>query len=139
MDHLRLIIINTFACMYIRILIFSFFLYSCNFPERNCLDFQTGTFEFESISETGDTLKTTFVRSKDLEIGYFNGKIDSNSVSWVSDCECIYRKINPKSLNEKKPVQMKILSTENNSYTFEYSFVGDTENKQRGYVRKLSN
>ena len=94
---------------------------------------------FESISETGDTLKTTFVRSKDLEIGYFNGKIDSNSVSWVSDCECIYRKINPMSLNEKKPVQMKILSTENNSYTFEYSFVGDTENKQRGYVRKLSN
>jgi hypothetical protein len=34
---------------------------------------------------------------------------------------------------------MKILSTENNSYTFEYSFVGDTENRQRGYVRKLSN
>ena len=137
--HLRRIIINTFAHMYLRIFIFSCFVYSCDFPEKNCLEFQTGTYEFESISENGDTLKTKFIRTKDLEIGYFNGLIDSNSVSWVSDCECIYRKVNPKSISEKKAVQMKILSTNKDSYTFEYSFVGDIENKQRGYVKKLSN
>lgn len=124
--------------MYLRIFIFSCFVYSCDFPDKNCLEFQTGTYEFESISENGDTLKTKFIRTKDLEIGYFNGLIDSNSVSWVSDCECIYRKVNPKSISEKKAVQMKILSTNKDSYTFEYSFVGDIENKKRGYVKKLS-
>ena len=124
--------------MYLRIFIFSCYVYSCDFPDKNCLEFQTGTYEFESISEDGDTLKTKFIRTKDLEIGYFNGLIDSNSVSWVSDCECIYRKVNPKSISEKKAVQMKILSTNKDSYTFEYSFVGDIENKQRGYVKKLS-
>ena len=83
-------------------------------------------------------IKTKFTRTKDLEVGYFDNKIDSNSVKWVSDCECIYRKINPKSLNEKKAVQMKILSTNKDSYVFEYSFVGDTKNKQRGFVKKIN-
>jgi len=31
------------------------------------------------------------------------------------------------------------LSTKENSYTFEYSFVGDNENKQRGIVKKIEN
>ena len=39
---------------------------------------------------------------------------------------------------ETKPVQMKILSTNKDSYTFEYSFVGDIKNKQRGSVKKLT-
>jgi len=136
---LELTIINTFVLMNYRFFVFLFFIFSCNFPERDCLRFQTGTFEFESISDDGTILKTKFTRTKDLEIGYFNGKIDSNSVKWVSDCECIYRKINPKSTNENKAVQMKILSTKENSYTFEYSFVGDNENKQRGIVKKIEN
>ena len=129
-------IINIFVVM--RYLIVLFFIVSCQYPERDCLNFQTGTFEFESISSDGDTLKTIFTRTKDLEVGYFDNKIDSNSVKWVSDCECIYRKINPKSLNEKKAVQMKILSTNEDSYVFEYSFVGDTKNKQRGFVKKIN-
>ena len=129
-------IINIFVEM--RYFIVLFFIVSCQFPERDCLNFQTGTFEFESISSDGDTLKTKFTRTKDLELGYFDNKIDSNSVKWVSDCECIYRKINPKSLNEKKAVQMKILSTNEDSYVFEYSFVGDTKNKQRGFVKKIN-
>jgi len=129
-------IINIFVEM--RYFIVLFFIVSCQFPERDCLNFQTGTFEFESISSDGDTLKTKFTRTKDLEVGYFDNKIDSNSVKWVSDCECIYRKINPKSLNEKKAVQMKILSTNEDSYVFEYSFVGDTKNKQRGFVKKIN-
>lgn len=129
-------IINIFVEM--RYFIVLFFIFSCQYPERDCLNFQTGTFEFESISSDGDTLKTKFTRTKDLEVGYFDNKIDSNSVKWVSDCECIYRKINPKSLNEKKAVQMKILSTNEDSYVFEYSFVGDTKNKQRGFVKKIN-
>ena len=34
---------------------------------------------------------------------------------------------------------MKILSTNENSYTVEYSFVGDVKNKQRGFVKKIKN
>ena len=123
--------------MYIRLILLLFVMNSCSFPERDCVKFQTGTFEFKSISEDGDTLITKFTRTKNLEIGFFNEKIDSNSVKWVSDCECIYKKVNPKSLSEKKSVQMKILSTNENSYTFEYSFVGDVKNKQRGFVKKI--
>jgi hypothetical protein len=43
--------------------------------------------------------------------------------------------INPKNRAEKKSVQMKILTTSSDSYTFEYSFVGDSK-KQRGTVTK---
>ena len=125
--------------MFLRITLLALLIYSCNFPERDCLNFQTGTFEFKSISSTGDTLITKFTRTKDLEIGYFNGAIDSNTVKWVSNCECIYKKVNPKSFKEKKSVQMKILSTNKDSYTFEYSFVGDIKNRQRGFVKKIRN
>ena len=137
MVHLKFIIINKFAGMYKNFFLLSLLILACDFPERDCLSFQTGTFEYESISDDGVKVISEFTRTKDLEIGYFNGKIDSNKVSWVSDCECIYKKVNPKSFSDKKSVQMKILSTNKDSYTFEYSYVGDIKNKQRGYVKKI--
>ena len=137
MVHLKFIIINKFAGMYRKFFLLSLLILACDFPERDCLSFQTGTFEYESISDDGVKVISEFTRTKDLEIGYFNGKIDSNKVSWVSDCECIYKKVNPKSFSDKKSVQMKILSTNKESYTFEYSYVGDIKNKQRGYVKKI--
>ena len=137
MVHLKFIIINKFAGMYRKFSLLSLLILACDFPERDCLSFQTGTFEYESISDDGVKVISEFTRTKDLEIGYFNGKIDSNKVSWVSDCECIYKKVNPKSFSDKKSVQMKILSTNKDSYTFEYSYVGDIKNKQRGYVKKI--
>jgi len=124
--------------MNLRILFPLLLLTACYTSERNCLDFQTGTFQFESISTEGDTLVTEFKRTKDLEIGYFNSSIDSSYVNWVSDCECIIKKINPKSMIEKKSVQMKILSTSEDSYVFEYSFVGDIQNRQRGSAKKIT-
>ena len=137
MVHLKFIIINKFAGMYRKFFLLSLLILAWDFPERDCLSFQTGTFEYESISDDGVKVISEFTRTKDLEIGYFNGKIDSNKVSWVSDCECIYKKVNPKSFSDKKSVQMKILSTNKDSYTFEYSYVGDIKNKQRGYVKKI--
>lgn len=124
--------------MNLRILLLLFIFSSCYNSERNCKKFQTGTFEFESISNNGDTLVTKFKRTKDLEIGYFNNTIDSSYVNWVSDCECILKKIRPKSLNERKSVQMKILSTSEDTYLFEYMFVGDIQNKQRGSAKKIT-
>ena len=137
MVHLKFIIINKFAGMYRKFFLLSLLILACDFPERDCLSFQTGTFEYESISDDGVKVISEFARTKDLEIGYFNGKIDSNKVSWVSDCECIYKKVNPKSFSDKKSVQMKILSTNKDSYTCEDSYVGDIKNKQRGYVKKI--
>lgn len=109
----------------------------CYSTERDCKNFQTGSFEFTSVIGK-DTITSTFVRTPSLEIDQFNGQIDSASVRWVSDCECIVQKLNPKSLIEKKAIQMKILSTKDNSYTFEYSLVGDSKNKQRGVAFKIS-
>ena len=120
------------------VLVVFFGLYSCAQPERNCKKFQTGSFEFSSISSNGDTLKTFFTRTNKIEVDYFNNETDSSYVNWVSECECILKKVNPKNLSEKKPIQMKILSTSENQYVFEYSFVGDNENKNRGKAKKLT-
>tara|TARA_B000000475_G_scaffold257597_1_gene238956 strand:- start:275 stop:676 length:402 start_codon:yes stop_codon:yes gene_type:complete len=125
--------------MRFRIVLVVFFgLYSCAQPERNCKKFQTGSFEFSSISSNGDTLKTFFTRTNKIEVDYFNNETDSSYVNWVSECECVLKKVNPKNLFEKKPIQMKILSTSENQYVFEYSFVGDNENKNRGKAKKLT-
>jgi hypothetical protein len=40
-------------------------------------------------------------------------------------------------MKEKKGIHMKILTTDEKSYTFEYSFVGDS-NKQKGVVTKVN-
>jgi hypothetical protein len=111
-------------------------LTSCYNQERNCKDFKTGKFSFEY--EIDGKKKTTFFeRTDSLEIETFEGKTDTSSVRWVSDCEYILQKIHPKNMQEEKAVQMKILTTKENSYTFEFSIVGDT-NKHKGTVTKLN-
>ena len=111
---------------------------SCFTPERDCKKFQTGTFSFTSIV-LGDTLTTKFVRNHSIEVDYYLNRIDSSSVRWLNDCECIVKKIRPLSYQESKAVHMKILTTKDNTYTFEYNLVGDEKNKQRGLVTKHSN
>jgi hypothetical protein len=49
------------------------------------------------------------------------------------------KKLHPLSYQESKAVHMKILTTKDNTYTFEYNLIGDSANKQRGVVTKLSN
>ena len=80
---------------------------------------------------------STFTRDSLYEIERFEGKIDTASISWVNDCECILTKINPTSNQDKRPIQIKIISTQHNSYTFEYSLVGDSKNTQRGTIQKI--
>lgn len=111
-------------------------LLSCYDVERNCKDFKTGKFKFEY--EVNGVKKTTvFERKDDIEIETFEGKTDTSSIRWVSDCEYILRKIHPKNMAEEKAVNMKILSTTKNSYIFEFGIVGSDE-KQRGTVEKVS-
>lgn len=113
-----------------------FVILGCYQPERNCADFKNGSFSFTSVVD-GKELQTTFTRNNNLEVDYFEGKVDSSTVRWINDCEYIVKKLNPKSRAEEKPIHMKILSTTDNSYTFEYSIVGEAK-KQRGTVTKTN-
>tara|TARA_B100000767_G_scaffold265223_1_gene281035 strand:+ start:10527 stop:10904 length:378 start_codon:yes stop_codon:yes gene_type:complete len=109
---------------------------SCYSPQRKCEQFHTGSFEFKTI--IGDQLlESTFVRDENFEIETFEGKIDSASIRWVNPCECILTKLNPTSNQDKRPLSVKILTTNKNEYTFEYSIVGDKNNKQKGTVVKI--
>lgn len=110
-------------------------LVSCYSNERNCKDFKNGKFKFDYEID-GQKKTTLFERTDSLEIETFEGKTDTSTVRWVSDCEYILQKVHPKNMQEEKAVQMKILTTKENTYTFEFSIIGDT-NKQKGTVTKL--
>ena len=118
-------------------LILSLLLFTaCYQPERNCQKFRNGEFTFTSIIDNKEQT-TTFVRNEKLEIDYYQNKIDSSSVRWVNDCEYIVKKLNPTSKAEEKSIHMKILSTTDNSYTFEYSIIGESK-KIRGTAIKTN-
>jgi len=122
---------------YITLIIVAFFFTGCYDTDRKCADFKTGKFQFDY--EINGAKKTTlFERTNAIEIETFEGKTDTSSVRWINDCEYILQKIHPKNMQEQKAVHMKILTTNKNSYTFEFSIVGDP-NKQKGTVTKLTN
>jgi len=112
------------------LLIFS----ACYEPERNCQAFRNGKFTFSS-EIGGETKTTTFLRDDSIEIDYFEGKADTSSVRWINDCEYVVKKLHPANAAEEKSIHMKILSTTEDSYTFEYQIVG-TSDKSRGTAYK---
>ena len=123
---------------YFLLIFLSLCICSCYKVERNCLDFHTGEFEFSTI--VNGTMKTSyFIRTEKLEIETYEENVDSSSIRWVNDCECILTKLNPVSNQDKRPVQIKILSTKSDTYTFEYSIVGKAYNKKRGTIKKVKN
>lgn len=119
------------------LLAISFLLTSCYDQERNCKDFKTGKFKSE-IEVDGKKLISTFERNDSIQIEQFEGVTDSFDIRWTNDCEYVIRNSKPKNMAEKKAVQVKILTTSKNSYTFEYNFVGEAL-KQKGIVYKLEN
>jgi hypothetical protein len=110
-------------------------LLSCYDAEHNCKDFKTGKFKFEFVVD-GVKKTTVFERKDGIEIETFEGKTDTSTVRWVSDCEYILQKKHPKNMAEEKAISMKILTTSKDSYTFEFGMVG-SDQKQRGKVVKL--
>ena len=110
-------------------------LFSCYNVERKCSDFKTGKFKFEY--EVNGVKKTTVFERKDsIEIETFEGKTDTATIRWVNDCEYVIQKKHPKNMAEEKAIQMKILTTTANSYTFELGMVG-SEAKQTDTVIKI--
>jgi hypothetical protein len=118
--------------IFITLALFGFF--GCYHVERNCKDYKTGSF-YSEININGDIYHSSFNRTEDLQIEVYNNKIDSSKLRWVNDCEVIFKTINPKNMNEQKDVHLKILITTDSSYTFEYSYVGETK-KQKGIAYK---
>lgn len=118
-------------------LIFLFiFLLNCISTKRNCKDFHRGNFYTETIVN-GIKYKSTFSRDNSgIQIEEFEGKIDSSYVRWVNECEMILSPINPKKMSEKKNIFIKILTTNDTSYTYEYSFLGQT-NKLKAEAIKI--
>ena len=116
-------------------------LTGCYNAERNCTDFKTGTFEF-NYTINGEDKTGKFVRNDSLNIDYYEGKVDSSSVRWINDCEFILKKINPKNNSEKDAIHMKILSTTNNTYTFEYKLAVKKANRaqrvEKGTATKIN-
>ena len=116
---------------------FVLLLFSCVIPEKNCSQFKIGEFNFESITENG-VYNSRSIRNDSIEIEYFGSSIDTSRITWVSECEYILRKLRPKSLSEEKAVSVKIINTSDKGYLFEYSFVGDKENRARGNAFKIN-
>ncbi|MGV9002931.1 DNA topoisomerase IV [Flavobacterium sp.] len=121
--------------IYFTLLVLLLCLTSCYQQQRKCTDFKTGKFEF--VQEiNGKKLTSTFIRTDNIQIETFEGKTDTATVRWVNDCEFILEKLHPKSIKDKKAITMKILYTKDNTYTFEYAYVGD-QKKMKGLVTKL--
>lgn len=114
------------------LLMFSFF--SCYETSRDCKNYKIGEF-YSEVYLNNILYKSTFKRTKDLQIETYNNKIDSSKLRWINDCEVVFKTINPKNRAEKKDVHLKILTTTDTSYTFEYSYVGETK-KQKGVAYK---
>ena len=108
---------------------------SCDTPDRDCKDYHTGNFYTET-TVNGTTYKSIFSRNYNgIQIEEFEGKVDSSNVRWVNDCEMILSPINPKSLNEKKNILIKILKTTDSSYTYEYSYLGNSKKLKAEAIR----
>lgn len=112
-------------------------LASCYTNERHCKDYRTGEF-YSEVTIDGVLYKSTFTRTENLQVEIYDGKKDSTEVRWINDCEVIYKTINPKNMAERKDIHLKILTTTDSSYTYEYSYVGDTR-KQKGVAFKIKN
>ncbi len=111
-------------------------LISCYNVENNCKDFKTGKFKSE-ITIDGVKKETTSTRTDSVVIETYEGKTDTASIRWISDCEYILQKMNPKNMSEKKAIDIKILSTSKNSYTFEFGVVGNNK-KQKGTATRIN-
>lgn len=120
---------------YLFVLIAFLIFTSCYQVERNCNDYHTGNYKSE-ITINDSVFVSKFTRTNNLQIETYNNQVDSSQVRWINDCEVIFKTINPKNRIERKDIHLKILTTTDSSYTFEYSYVGE-KLKQKGTAKKI--
>ncbi len=117
------------------LLLLTLSLVSCYQQERKCTDFKTGKFTSETTIK-GKKFTTQFERNDSIQIEMYEGKIDTFNLRWINDCEYIMQNSRPKNREERKSISIRILTTQEKNYTFEYSYVGESI-KQKGTVTKL--
>ena len=110
------------------------FVLGCQPPQRNCAEYKEGDFSF-TAEVGGEEKTTTFTRNELWEVSTYEGVVDSASVRWINDCEYVLQSLNPENPQASKPIHIKILSTDQTGYSFEYSIVGSAQ-KQRGKAIK---
>ena len=121
----------------ITISLFALSLFACQKqPDCNPKDFKTGKFEFTQ-NVNGKKEITKFERTDKFQIETYNDRTDTASVRWVNDYEFILQKLHPRNMAEKKAISMRFITTKGKTYTFEYSFVGESK-KQMGTVTKIN-
>lgn len=120
----------------ITLLLLPLLLASCYNVERNCKDFKTGTYQSE-ITIDGVKKYTTSIRTNDMVIETYEGQTDTASIRWVNDCEYVLQKMNPKNRAEKHAIDIKILTTSEKTYTFEFGIVG-SDKKQKGTATRIN-
>lgn len=109
-------------------------LFSCYETTRNCSDYKTGEF-YSEVTINGKLYKSKFKRTNNFQVETYNKRIDSSQIRWINNCEVIFKTINPKNRAQQKDIHLKILTTTDSSYTFEYSYVGEAK-KQKGIAYK---
>ncbi len=121
----------------IKYVLISFALFSCQ-KQLECTtkEFKTGFFLFTQETN-GKKEITSFERTDKFQVETYKGRTDSASVRWVNDYEFILQKLHPRNMVERKAISMRILSTKDKTYTFEYCFVGESK-KQIGIVTKTN-
>ncbi|HZW62043.1 MAG TPA: hypothetical protein VFF15_00200 [Flavobacteriaceae bacterium] len=113
---------------------------SCYEIRRDCSHFKTGNFEF-TYTLDGKEKTGHFTRTLNYNIDYYENTVDSATVRWINDCEFILEKLNPQTKSEAKAIHMKILTTTDSTYTFEYKFAVKDPNKPqkvyKGEAKKI--
>lgn len=110
-------------------------LSSCYEVSRNCSDYKTGKF-YSEVTINNELYKSSFSRTENLQVEVYNKKTDSSELRWINDCEVIFKTINPKNMSERKDIHLKILTTTDSSYAYEYSYIGETK-KQKGVAYRI--
>jgi hypothetical protein len=108
---------------------------SCYSPQRNCSNYKVGQYKYEALVN-GEIQTTIFDRNDSVQIESYLGKTDTSKIRWVNDCEFILTPLNPKSILDQYQIHMKILSTTQNTYQFQYNIVGETQ-KETGIAEKI--
>ena len=124
-------------CIIFSISLTTLFLVNCQQPpKRSCMDFKTGKFKF-SVIVSGDTLSSFVTRSEAIEVEYFQEQQDTSSLRWINNCEYVLKKLHPKNRVGEKSVHIKILTTTDSAYTFEFGAVKESK-RLRGTAIKLN-
>lgn len=137
MDLSRLTLLNKvyFCQMKLNYLLVILLLVSCYNPERSCEDFKTGKYKYEALIN-GELEKTIFKRTDSIQVEIYKGKTDTSKIRWINDCEFILTPVDPESILDKYQIHMKILSTTDNTYQFEYNVVGEKQ-KETGIAERI--